>query len=254
MNTKWAVVTGAGSGIGRALTITLANAHGFKILAVGRREEKLKETQRHNPRQIVILTADVSKEEGRQKIGQKVAKIGSIDFLIHNAAQLQPVKSLKSVGLDEWRQHFAVNVEGPLFLTQKLLPFLKQGSRILHIGSGAAHHAYAGWGAYCTSKAALYMLYQVWKKELAGEGILVGSLRPGVVNTPMQDQVRQADKKEFPALDRFVQLKEEGKLIAPEITARFICHVLLDTNAEQFTEQEWDIRQHATIFKMEINQ
>ncbi|WP_456443069.1 SDR family NAD(P)-dependent oxidoreductase, partial [Caldithrix abyssi] len=192
--------------------------------------------------------------QGRALIRARVEKDGALNFLIHNAAQLQPVKALKSVTLNEWRQHFAVNVEAPLFLTQALLPFLSKGARVLHISSGAAHHAYAGWGAYCTSKAALHMLYQVWNKELNTAEIYVGSLRPGVVNTPMQDEVRLARKEDFPALERFIQLKQEGKLLAPEIVARFICRVLMDTESTQFIEREWDIREHASIFNMEINQ
>ncbi|APF19140.1 short-chain dehydrogenase/reductase SDR [Caldithrix abyssi DSM 13497] len=249
-----ALVTGAGSGIGQALAVCLANEYSVSVLAVGRRLSKLEQTQKQNPQRISILAADVSTEQGRALIRARVEKDGALNFLIHNAAQLQPVKALKAVTLNEWRQHFAVNVEAPLFLTQELLPFLRKGARVLHISSGAAHHAYAGWGAYCTSKAALHMLYQVWNKELNAAEIYVGSLRPGVVNTPMQDEVRLARKEDFPALERFIQLKQEGKLLAPEIVARFICRVLMDTESTQFIEREWDIREHASMFNMEINQ
>ena len=251
---KWVIITGAGSGIGQALAVHLATQRGLSVIAVGRHKEKLVKTQQQAPQKIEIIIADVATEEGREKIVQNVRQLKNLHYLIHNAAQLQPVKALKKVTLEEWRQHFAVNVEGPLFLTQKMFPFLQKGGRILHISSGAAHHAYAGWGAYCTSKAALHMLYQIWNKELQGTDVWVGSLRPGVVDTPMQDQVRQADQNVFPALQRFIQLKEDGKLIKPFVAAQFIAHVLLDTESEQFVEQEWDIREHADLFNMHIEQ
>jgi len=254
MANKWALVTGAGSGIGQAISVELADKHQVKVLAVGRTLSKLQQTKAYNPQKIEILSADVASEEGRQAISTFVKKIERLDYLIHNAAQLQPVKPLREVGLSEWRQHFAVNVEGPLFLTQKLLPYLAEQARILHISSGAAHHAYAGWGAYCTSKAALHMLYQVWNKELNARNIFVGSVRPGVVNTPMQDQVREARKEDFPALDRFIQLKQEGKLFDPPLVAQFIAKLLLQTSNEQFIEKEWDIREHAHLLGMEVSQ
>lgn len=254
MNKKWALVTGAGSGIGQALSVELANEHQINVLAVGRTLTKLEKTKAFNQQRIEILVADVASEEGRQAIHSFVQKIGHLDYLIHNAAQLQPVKPLGEVTLREWRKHYAVNVEGPLFLTQKLLPLFNQQARILHISSGAAHHAYAGWGAYCSSKAALHMLYKVWNKELNERNIRVGSVRPGVVNTPMQDQVREARKEDFPALDRFIQLKKEGKLLDPSLVARFITKLLLETSNEQFVEKEWDIRGHAHLLGMEVSQ
>ncbi len=254
MGDKWAIVTGAGSGIGRALSIELASHHQINVLAVGRRLQNLQETQQQNPQRITVLQADVANEAGREQIFRQMERLGRVAFLIHNAAQLQPVKPLSKVTLEEWRSHFAVNVEGPLFLTQKILPLMETDGRILHISSGAAHHPYAGWGAYCTSKAALFMLYQVLNRELNEQNIWVGSLRPGVVNTPMQDEVRQARREEFPALERFIQLKKEGKLLPPGVVAQFIAQVLLTTSNEQFVQKEWDIREHGAQFGLTIEQ
>jgi len=137
-------------------------------------------------------------------------------------------------------------VEGPLFLTQKLLSKLC-GGRVLHISSGAAHNPYAGWGAYCTSKAALHMIYQVFKKELDEYGISIGSARPGVVNTPMQKRVRKASENVFPELGKFVKLKENQELLEPEYVAKFLSALLLNTDNQTYSGKEWDIREHAGI-------
>ncbi len=250
---KWALVTGAGSGIGRAITHELVKTAGMHVLVVGRRIEPLQETQKFDTTRIHLVSGDVASERDREKIVSALPEGADLRFVIHNAAVLEPVKPLAQIQVGEWRKHFAINVEGPLFLTQALLPRLKDGARILHISSGAAHHPYAGWGAYCTSKAALFMLYRVLNAELNDKGIFVGSLRPGVVNTPMQDQVRKARPEFFPTLERFIQLKQEGKLIDPQLVARFAVAVLQQTDDETFAAEEWDIRDHAEQFGIALD-
>ncbi len=245
---KIVVITGGGSGIGRALAQELALHQEMEVFIIGRHQEKLLETQAADKAHIRVIQADVSTATGRAKITEALVSENGIRFLVHNAAVLEPVAPLAKITLEEWRVHQKINVEGPLFLSQSLLPKLK-GGRILHISSGAAHQPYAGWGAYCTSKAALYMIYQVLKEELYDFGIAVGSARPGVVDTPMQDNVRQADKTIFPNIDKFIQLKESNQLFSAEDVARFLTHLLIKTSADAFSEKEWDIR---SDWKMDI--
>ncbi len=237
---KVAIVTGGGTGIGKAIALEIARKKELPVYIVGRREEPLQQTAALAPRFIRPVPADVSTEEGRDVIAESLTGETAVSVLVHNAAVLGPVKRLETITPDEWRRHQSINVEGPLFLTQKFLPRLK-GGRVLHISSGAAHHAYQGWGAYCTSKAALYMLYQVLKEELKQYNIAVGSVRPGVVDTPMQDQVRTASPEDFPAIERFFELKKSGQLLDPQVAAQIIVHILFDTSAEKFSEAEWDI-------------
>ncbi len=234
-----AVITGGGSGIGKALAHKFAN-EGYAVLITGRHSQKLSETKKKYPEFIHILRSDVS-EPGDRKNLKNYLEVNKfkLKYLIHNAAVLSPVKPLMNITLAEWRDHQAINVEGPLFLTQILVPFLMDG-RILHISSGAAHHAYQGWGAYCTSKAALYMIYQTLKNELQQHNIKIGSLCPGVVNTPMQDLVRAAKPEYFPALQRFIELKENDELIMPESVADFIYWMLTHTSDDEFTDKEMD--------------
>lgn len=241
-----AVITGAGSGVGQALVYELVLRHNMEVLAIGRRLNKLIETQSKDKAHIRVVQADVSTAAGREKISGALKSTERIRFLVHNAAVLEPVIPLSAVTPEQWRKHQRINVEGPLFLTQRLLPKLK-GGRILHISSGAAHSPYAGWGAYCTSKAALHMIYRVLKEELNDSEIAVGSVRPGVVDTPMQDRVRQADRAIFPKLDKFIQLKESHRLYSSAQVAGFLSHILLNTSAEKFSEKEWDIREDWTI-------
>ncbi len=234
-----AVVTGGSSGLGRALARELASI-GLQVLAVGRRADALAETAAPNAERIQAVTADVGDPEGRARVVE-AARGSPVRTVIHNAGVLEPVGPLRDVDVATWRHAMAVNLEAPVFLTQGLLPLMAAGSRVLHISSGAAHQPSQGWGAYCASKAALYMVYQVYREELSQDGVLVGSVRPGVVDTPMQAHIRGQTPDRFPSVERFVKLKENGQLHAPEDVADFIRWVLFQTGDRQFTEQEWNI-------------
>ena len=235
-----AIITGGGTGIGKALAVELAQKHSINVLIVGRRLEPLQGTANINPEKIKFCVANVATDEGRYTIVNSIEKNTVVKYLVHNAAILTPVTSLVDLKLKDWRNHMSINVEAPLFLTQALLTRMNN-SRILNISSGAAHRAVAGWAAYCSSKATLFMLYQQMNKELNTKNIFVASVRPGVVNTPMQTLLRQSDPNAFPDLPLFEQYKDEGKLIPVEIVAGFLADILLNTDNDEFSEKEWDI-------------
>lgn len=237
---QFAIVTGGGTGLGRAIALALAH-RGYRVLVTGRRAGLLEETAAQAPNRIDAVAADISAPDGRERIAQAIPAEGVIRCLIHNAGVLDPVGPLRSVQLDDWRTAMAINVEGPVFLTQALLPKMERGGRIAHIGSGAAHKAMPGWGAYCAGKAALHMVYQVYREELHDLGVLVGSVRPGVVDTPMQDHIRRQSPDRFPAVKRFIQLKESGQLHPAEDAAAFAVWALLDTGDREYAAAEWDI-------------
>lgn len=252
---RLAVVTGGGTGIGAAISLSLASA-GHAVIAVGRRAAPLAEVAARAPAGLVTpVPADVGTADGRRAVADAVARTGKrLDFLVQNAGTIGPIAPLGTVAEAEWRATMATNVDGPLFLLQALLPHMGAGSRVLHVSSGAAHSAIEGWGAYCASKAAFNMMYRVLAAELAPSGIAVGSVRPGVVETDMQAAIRAGD---FPDRSRFVALHErrralpdgvasapppEGGLDDPRNVGAFVAWLLLDTPAGEFSAAEWDIR------------
>ena len=89
------------------------------------------------------------------------------------------------------------------------------------------------------------MSYECWKEELSGQGILVGSVKPGVVDTAMQEQIRNLDEERFPMLENFRSLKRNNELLHPNTVSRFLAWLLLDAKPEIFTEKDQDIRDEA---------
>ncbi|MBS3786046.1 MAG: SDR family NAD(P)-dependent oxidoreductase [Gammaproteobacteria bacterium] len=233
------VITGGGSGIGQALARRLA-AHGHQVVIIGRRAAALEETQGEQP-SIETCVADISTAEGR---GHIVTALNGrpIRWLVHNAGVLEPVGPLLDQNIEAIRNTWAINVEAPIGLSAALIDQMPGGSRILHVSSGAAHTAYPGWGAYCMSKAALHMAYEILRQELADREIAVGSLRPGVVDTPMQALIRSQSEADFPAVEQFQALKTSGSLATPTQVGAFMHNVLKNTDAALFSAQEWDIR------------
>ena len=244
---KHILITGGGTGIGCALAKRFA-AKGWQVIIVGRRSELLQDVVSQYPDSIRAVTADVGKHEDRQIITSQVQE--PLHLLVHNAAVLGPVGPLLEVSLDDWRSHMASNVEGPLFLTRELLPKLVEGSRVIQITSGAAHHGKKGIGLYCTSKAALFMLGQILKDELAKQGVWFGTVIPGQVDTPMQAEIRAIDSEIMPMVEQWRVYKTTGSLLKPEFVAQFLVWLLLEVHGAQLGEREWNIRdsewQHAS--------
>lgn len=224
------IITGASGGIGRALSQHLAE-RGLDVLAIGRRLDALEETASANPERITPLSADVASSEGRQKIVDSIPANAKIVALVHNAGVLQPLALLEEISVDQWRNIAAVNIEAPLFLTQALLDRLSD-ARVLHLSSGLAHWPMAGVGAYCMTKAALYMLYQCYNQEFAERDTVVGSVMPGIVGTEMNVKLRG---------NALTQQIGAQPVVAPETVAAFLSWLVVDVDKQQFAAQEWDI-------------
>ena len=261
-----AIVTGAGSGLGAALSLALAR-RGFHVLLVGRRAALLTAVAAAcgGAGSATALALDVAAPGAPAALAAAAAATGlPLRFVVHNAGTLGPIAPLASVGRAQFEETLQTNAVAPLFLTQALLPALRAGSRVLHISSGAAQRPFPSWGAYCASKAALHMLYGVLAAELGASGVAFGSVRPGVVDTPMQDRIREegAGVPAFTDHARFVALREgmgapsaaasaaaaaaapppAGALDTADNVATFLCWLLTQAGAAEFSAKEWDIR------------
>lgn len=153
--------------------------------------------------------------------------------LVNNSAVLDPVGPLKHMKGVDVSRHLAVNLVAPLLLTSGFLQLTAQYSfpkAVYNITSGAALRGKAGWTAYCASKAALNR----WTESLALEQsleqypVLVFAIDPGIMDTPMQEQIRSYQPSEFPLVEQFKGYKEEGGLLQPRLVAQRVLQIFLE--------------------------
>jgi short-subunit dehydrogenase len=181
-----AVVTGASSGIGRALALRAARA-GYDVVAIGRSAAALDAVaQRVRDEQGRIVTAvfDVSDPANAVAIVDLAReKFGRIDVLVNNAGQVA-VGALSQQTDDALRAQFGTHVIGPVALVREALPLLRESRGIVFmLGSGVARVPVGGLGAYAPSKAATRSATRILRRELEPQGIAVTYVDPGVVDT-----------------------------------------------------------------------
>jgi len=230
------VITGGGSGIGRALALRL-DALGEKVLIVGRREACLAKVVSEGSL-IQSCCADITTQSGRQILVETIGNSSTLKALVHNAGLIEPIIALRELQESAWRSVMATNVDAPFLLTQALYTSLV-GARVLHIGSGVAYFPVQGWAAYCISKAALAMLTRCW--QLENPEISVTSVMPGIIDTDMQIAIRQSKQMDKSKQDYFIKLKNTHQLLRAEDVAKFLAHLLLEVSASDFVSKEWDI-------------
>lgn len=230
------IITGGGSGIGKALALALS-ARDESVLIVGRRKEILKDVQAQASN-IEVFQSDISTKPGRDTLIQHLKKQAPIKGLVNNAGILEPVAPISQISNTQWQVIMATNLEAPLFLTQQLQPYMRQG-RVLNIGSGLAHFPAKGLAAYCVSKAALYMLTRCF--QLENNELSVASVMPGIIDTNMQKTLRSSDALTLENRQFYTNLKQVDKLVSPITVATFLTWLLLDIEASRFIQQEWDI-------------
>jgi NAD(P)-dependent dehydrogenase (short-subunit alcohol dehydrogenase family) len=172
------IVTGAGSGIGRATAIAFAHA-GANVLGVGRRAEALNQTAAQHPG-ITVLPADISADGAPQAvIDAAIARWERLDVLVNNAGATA-VMPLADTDAKRISDLLALNVTAPSLLARAALPHLRASrGAIVNVSSTYGHRPLPGAAHYAASKAALEQLTRSWALELAAEGIRVNALAPG---------------------------------------------------------------------------
>jgi 3-oxoacyl-[acyl-carrier protein] reductase len=189
MNLKDRVVliTGAGSGLGKALAIA-AGQEGAKVICAGRRKERIQQVAEEVTKVGGVGMAveiDVMDEKSVEKGVKQAEKNGPIDILINNAGIITGMKAVQDLPVEEWDKIMATNVRGPYLLVRAILPGMVQRGfgRILNISAPIKHLPKAS--AYCASKCALDSLTKAVSYELKGLDILVNAVEPPFLDTEM---------------------------------------------------------------------
>lgn len=189
------VLTGAASGIGRALAERLRD-RGDHLVLLLRDADRIDELRPDFPA-AVFVEADLARPRTLAGIGHLVS--GPVHSLVHVAG----VIALGSVGeLDvaDWQHQLDVNLTAPAVLTRELLPHLRAGrGTVVFVNSGAGLSGHAGWSAYAASKFGLRGLADCLRLEEAEHGVRVTSVFPGRTGTPMQQRVHDHEGREYDA-------------------------------------------------------
>jgi NAD(P)-dependent dehydrogenase (short-subunit alcohol dehydrogenase family) len=215
MNHPIAIITGGGRGIGKGISLALAE-RGWNIVLNYRRDadSALETAQSIEQFGVTALPvqADLAQAADRQAlIDQTLARFGRVDLLVNNAGMAPRQRvDLLDVGDDSFTEIMDVNLKGPFFLTQgvarEMIRLLQSGAilapKIINIGSISAFTVSLTRAEYCLSKAAMTMMTALFADRLAQHGILVYEIRPGIIETDMTARVKE----------KYDRLIEEGLL------------------------------------------
>lgn len=210
LSNQVALVTGAGTGIGKATALTLAKA-GAKV-AVNYNKSKEDAEQvvsliEQNGGTAELYGCDVTDEEQVKKMVNQIEEgLGAVDILVNNAGSLVERCPIEEMSADLWQTIVDVNQKSVYLCSKYVIPTMKkkQSGRIINISSIAAHNG-GGPGAvmYASAKAAVSTFTKGLAKELVPDGILVNNVSPGVITTPFHDRfssdaAREGFKKSIP--------------------------------------------------------
>lgn len=219
---KVALVTGGGTGIGKASALAIV-AEGGKAVVVGRREEPLAALAKEHPDHVRYIALDVTSDDGpKRAVDYAVEQFGRLDVLVNNAgvAVLGPIAELGDKGIDAL---YDINVKAVLRLTREALPALvKTGGSVVNISSTLATGTAPYTVAYSGTKAALDHITRGLAAELGPAGVRVNAVAPGLTATDMGNGVDEGMRAAMVAQTPL------GRIGTPEDIAKAVAFLASD--------------------------
>ena len=219
---KTALVTGASRGIGRASALALAKL-GAQVLvhyASGAKEADAVVAEiRKSGGRADTVSADLGAPDGAHRLAQQVRAIvgDRLDILVANAG-VSKAATIEETTVEDFDRLFAVNVRGPFFVVQQLLPILHEGSSVVLLSSLAAHASVGTLPAYAATKGAIDTLVKHLAAAFGERGIRVNAVAPGVVATDMSSFAKTEAGRDYTlsmqALKRVAQADDIGDAVA----------------------------------------
>jgi short-subunit dehydrogenase len=213
------VVTGASSGIGRAIAVALASA-GATVCAVARRREELEVTASRvdGAGRVVLYQADLVGDQEPERLASAVlARHGGVDVLVHSAGTIS-IGDLEGAPVSELDRQYATNVRAPYVLTQALLPALRANQgQIVFINSTVGLAARANVAQYAATKHALKAIADSLREEINSYGVRVVSVYSGRTATPLQAALHAIEGKPY-APERLMQPDDVASAVLSALT------------------------------------
>ncbi|MCL6259341.1 SDR family NAD(P)-dependent oxidoreductase [Aquiflexum sp. TKW24L] len=236
------IITGTSKGIGRALLTQLLLESTSRVIGVSRTNTEVTHPNYQH------ISCDLTDFEGMENCLEKIFPDGEFEsiVLINNAGWIGEIAHMGNLSNQSIRQIFEVNTIAPAIMMNAFVKKhtqMKGAKRIVvNVSSGAASKSLDGWSGYSASKSALNMLTQTAQTEadLNQNGIRFFAVAPGVVDTEMQLEIRNASSTDFSSLPKFIGLKENNQLSSPEYAADKILYLI--KNAEKFEGVIQDVR------------
>lgn len=221
LKNKRALVTGGSRGIGAAIVKRLASEGADVAFTYAsspeRADEIAKEAQSLGVRAIAIQSDSADADAVVASVERTVSELGGIDILINNAGVLAlgPIDDFKLADFD---RTIAINVRAVFVATQAAVRHMKEGGRVINIGScNAERMPFQGGGVYAMSKSALQGLVQGLARDLGARGITINNVQPGPINTDMNPdsgEFAEMLKKQFMAVPRYGAAEEVAAMVA----------------------------------------
>jgi NADP-dependent 3-hydroxy acid dehydrogenase YdfG len=213
------VVTGASSGIGRAIAIALASA-GANVCAVARRRKELEATaaSAKGSGRCSLYVADLVVDAQVAKLAEALlGREGGVDVLVHSAGAIS-LGDLETAPIDDLDRHYAANVRAPYLLTQALLPALRASrGQIVFVNSTAGFNARANVGQFAATQHALKAIAESLREEINPHGVRVTSVYPGRTATPRQAKIHAIEGKDYPP-ERLMQPDDVASVVLNALT------------------------------------
>ncbi|MFC6997696.1 SDR family NAD(P)-dependent oxidoreductase [Rufibacter roseus] len=226
------IITGTSRGLGKALAEALLKEEQNCVIGVSRNCTITHERYRHQPLDFSDIAGV---EHNLHKVFSLFTDAQKI-VLVNNAGVIGDIGYIGQSKNEHFEFVFDVNVIVPAMFMNLFLQSYQHRKdvekMIVNISSGAGQKAKDGWAAYCASKAALDMLSQTaqLEQDKLGTGVKVFSLSPGIIDTEMQEQIREADPVQFSSVQQFRDYKANGDLAAPEHTAQKVIQLMENTS------------------------
>ncbi|MCR9081399.1 MAG: SDR family NAD(P)-dependent oxidoreductase [Cyclobacteriaceae bacterium] len=241
MNKSLVVITGHSKGLGKALLEHYLSLESVKIIGISRSRLDIDSPN------LTQVSLDLSDLDVLKNELEGLFPENSYEqiILVNNAGWIGEIKPIGKMHPREMRMQVNLNLLAPMYLSNAFIKAYKNHPAkkvVCNISSGAATRPVAGWGGYCSTKAALAMFTMVADKESGASDFRFFSLAPGIVDTDMQEEIRKAAESDFPELQKFLEFKEQGELVKAEEVARKIEYLL--SNPEEFQDVQQDVRKY----------